>query len=38
MLDDVRRYADLGVHSLQVHLGTLDELRRFADEVLPRVG
>ena len=37
-LDDVRRYADLGVHSLQVHLDTLDELRRFADEVLPRVG
>ena len=35
--DDLHRYRDLGVHSLQVHLDTLDELRRFADEVLPGV-
>ena len=33
--DDLRRYGDLGVHSLQVHLDTLDELKRFGDEVLP---
>jgi hypothetical protein len=37
-LDDFRRYEDLGVHSLQVDLGTVDELKRFADEVLPRLG
>jgi probable F420-dependent oxidoreductase len=35
-LDDFRRYEELGVHSLQVDIGTLDELKRFADEVLPR--
>jgi probable F420-dependent oxidoreductase len=37
-LDDVHKYAYLGVHSLQVHLDTLDELKRFAAEVLPRLG
>jgi probable F420-dependent oxidoreductase len=36
-LDDLRRYHDLGVRSLQVHLDTLDELKRFGDEVLPRL-
>ena len=36
-LDDLRQYEALGVHSLQVHLGTLDTLKRFADDVLPRV-
>jgi probable F420-dependent oxidoreductase len=35
-LDDLRKYDELGVHSLQVHLGTLDELERFADDVLAR--
>lgn len=37
-LDDLRQYEELGVHSLQVHLETLDALKRFADDVLPRVG
>lgn len=36
-LDDVRRYQELGVHTLQVHFDTLDELERFADETLPRL-
>jgi hypothetical protein len=36
-LDDVREYDELGVHSLQVDIRTLDDLKRFADEVLPRV-
>lgn len=34
-LDALRRYRDLGVHSLQVPLDSIDELNRFADEVLP---
>jgi probable F420-dependent oxidoreductase len=34
-LDDLRRYQDLGVHSIQVALETVDDLERFADEVLP---
>src|SRR5262249_25511010 len=37
-LDYLRRYEALGVHSLQVGLDTLDELKRFADDVLPRFG
>jgi probable F420-dependent oxidoreductase len=37
-LDDLRRYQDLGVHSLEVRLETIDELKRFADDVLPRLG
>ena len=36
-LDDLRRYEELGVRSLQLHADTLDELERFADEVLPSV-
>jgi alkanesulfonate monooxygenase SsuD/methylene tetrahydromethanopterin reductase-like flavin-dependent oxidoreductase (luciferase family) len=36
--DDLRRYQDLGVHSLQVHLDTLDELKWFGDEVLSHLG
>jgi probable F420-dependent oxidoreductase len=35
-VDDLLRYEELGVHSLQVDIGTLDELERFGDEVLPR--
>ena len=34
-LDDVRRYEALGVRSLQVGIAELDDLKRFADEVLP---
>jgi probable F420-dependent oxidoreductase len=33
-IDDLRRYEELGVHSLQIHLDTMDELKRFADEEL----
>ena len=36
-LDDMLRYADAGVDSLQVDLANIDDLKRFADEVLPRV-
>jgi alkanesulfonate monooxygenase SsuD/methylene tetrahydromethanopterin reductase-like flavin-dependent oxidoreductase (luciferase family) len=36
-IDDLRRYEELGVRSLHVHLDTLDALQRFADEVLPRL-
>jgi probable F420-dependent oxidoreductase len=34
-IDYLRRYEELGVHTLQVPLETLDELKRFADDVLP---
>lgn len=34
--DDLGRYEELGVHSLQVHVDTVDELKRFADDVLSR--
>lgn len=34
-LDDLRRYEDAGAHAVQVGIDTLDELRRFGDEVLP---
>jgi probable F420-dependent oxidoreductase len=34
-LDECRRYADLGVHCLQVGAASLDDLGRFADQVLP---
>jgi probable F420-dependent oxidoreductase len=33
--DDLLRYRELGVHSLQVPFHTLDDLKQFADEVLP---
>ena len=36
-LDDLRPYEDLGVHAVQVDLETLDDLKRFADDVLPRL-
>jgi probable F420-dependent oxidoreductase len=35
-VDDLQRYQDLGAHTLQVNIETLDELKQFADEVLPR--
>lgn len=35
--DALRRYADLGVRSVQVPLETLDDLERFAAESLPRL-
>jgi probable F420-dependent oxidoreductase len=35
-IDELRRYADLGVRDLQIGLRTLDDLKRFADEVLPK--
>jgi probable F420-dependent oxidoreductase len=34
-VDGLRRYEELGVRSMQVGLHTLDDLERFADEVLP---
>lgn len=34
-LDSLRRYRDLGVHSLQVSIDSVDDLERFADHVLP---
>jgi probable F420-dependent oxidoreductase len=36
-LDRLEAYADLGVHSLQVGFDGLDGLKRFADEILPRL-
>jgi probable F420-dependent oxidoreductase len=36
-LDDFRRYEELGVHSVQADVATLDELARFADDVLSRL-
>lgn len=33
-LDDVRRYEDLGVHSLQIGLEELHDLKRVADDIL----
>jgi probable F420-dependent oxidoreductase len=35
-IDDLRPYEELGVTDLQVALASLDHLKRFADEVLPR--
>jgi len=34
-LDALRRYRDLGVHSVQVALDSLEDLERFAEAVLP---
>ena len=34
-VDDLRPYEELGVHSLSVTIRTLDDLKRFGDEVLP---
>jgi probable F420-dependent oxidoreductase len=36
-LERLRAYADLGVHTLHVGIASLDELKRFADEVLPKL-
>ncbi len=36
-IEQLRRYAGLGVHTLHLGLGTLDEVKRFADEVLPEL-
>lgn len=35
-VDDLLRYRDQGIHSLQVDIADLDQLRRFVSEVLPR--
>jgi hypothetical protein len=37
-LDTVRAYEELGVRSLQVGIEALDDLKRFADEVLSTRG
>lgn len=34
-VDEVRRYQELGVHSLQVGAEGLDDVKRLADEILP---
>jgi probable F420-dependent oxidoreductase len=36
-LEHLHRYAELGVHTLHVGMEALDELKRFADEVLPKL-
>jgi len=36
-VDDLRPYEDLGVQAVQVDIATFDDLKRFADEVLPQV-
>jgi probable F420-dependent oxidoreductase len=36
-LDEVLRFQELGIDSLQVPVRTVDELKRFADEVLPKL-
>ncbi len=36
-LQRLQAYAELGVHSLQVGIDTLDDLKRFADDVLPKL-
>jgi probable F420-dependent oxidoreductase len=36
-IDELRRYEELGVVDLHVGLRTLDDLKRFADEVLPKL-
>ncbi len=36
-VDDVLRYEDLGVHSLQVAVATMHDLERVADEILPEL-
>lgn len=36
--DDLKQYADLGVHDVKVGLASLDDLQRFADDVLPTLG
>jgi len=36
-IDELRPYEALGVHAVQVDIDTLDDLKRFADEVLPHL-
>lgn len=36
-IDDLRRYEELGVHSLHIDFVTLDELKRFAANVMARL-
>jgi len=36
-LDALRRYAELGVHSVQVPLDSVDDMERFAAEILPHL-
>ena len=36
-IDDIRRYEELGVFSLQLDIDCLDQLKRFGDEVLPEL-
>ena len=36
-IDELRHFEELEVRSLQVNIDTLDELKRFADEVLPQL-
>jgi alkanesulfonate monooxygenase SsuD/methylene tetrahydromethanopterin reductase-like flavin-dependent oxidoreductase (luciferase family) len=36
-LGRLRAYAELGVHTLHVGIESLDELKRFADQVLPEL-
>ncbi len=36
-LEQMQRYADIGVQSLSLDIDSIDELKRFADEVLPKV-
>ena len=37
LVDLIRAYEELGVRSLQIGVEELDDLKRFADEVLPRL-
>jgi probable F420-dependent oxidoreductase len=37
-LEELRRYQELGVYSLEVTLETIDDLKRFAGDVLPQLG
>ena len=36
-VDSITGYADAGVHSVQVDVETFDDLKRFVEDVLPRV-
>jgi probable F420-dependent oxidoreductase len=36
-VDILKRYQELGVHTLQVNVATLDDLKRFAEQTLPRL-
>ena len=36
-LDELRAFEALGVHSIQIGIDTLDDMKRFADDVLPEI-